>query len=89
MLKLIGKYTENGLQNPKNIPQHFMCKFLIFLHIVSLSVGSTFTPCIFCIYITYIYYLHNMEVLWGPFDPKAEININKNKRKDTKSSECV
>jgi hypothetical protein len=30
---------KNGLQNPKNIPQHFMCEFLIILHIVSLSVG--------------------------------------------------
>jgi hypothetical protein len=29
----------NGLQNPKNIPQHFMCQFLIILHAVSLSVA--------------------------------------------------
>ena len=36
-------YKKNGLQNPKNIPQHFMCEFLTILHIVSLSVGLTFT----------------------------------------------
>jgi hypothetical protein len=29
----------NGLQNPNNIPQHFMWELLIILHIVSLSVG--------------------------------------------------
>ena len=30
------------------IPQHFVCEFLIILHIVSLSVGLTFTPDIGC-----------------------------------------
>jgi hypothetical protein len=37
--KQIENYTEDGLQNPNNIPQHFMCEFLIILHIASLSVG--------------------------------------------------
>jgi hypothetical protein len=26
--------SENGLQNPNNIPQHYMREFLIILHIV-------------------------------------------------------
>jgi len=42
------KYTENLLQNAYNILQHYMCDFLIILHIVSLSVGLTFTPGIGC-----------------------------------------
>ena len=42
------KNTENVLQNAYNIPQHFMCDFLIILHIVTLSVGPTFTPGIGC-----------------------------------------
>jgi hypothetical protein len=29
--KKIEKYTENGLQNTNNVPQHFMCEFLIIL----------------------------------------------------------
>ena len=32
----------------KEIPQHFMCEFLIILHIVSFSVGLTFTLGIGC-----------------------------------------
>jgi hypothetical protein len=37
--KQIQKSTGNGLQNPNNIPQHFVYEFLIILHVVSLSVG--------------------------------------------------
>jgi len=48
MYKQIEKYTENVLQNAYNIPQHFMCDFLIILHVVSLSVSLTFTPGIGC-----------------------------------------
>jgi hypothetical protein len=32
--KQIDKCTENVLQNPNNIPQHFMCEFPIILHTV-------------------------------------------------------
>ena len=46
-------YKKNGLQNPKNIPQHFMYVFLIILHIVSLSVCLTFTTGIGCVALWY------------------------------------
>ena len=36
------------LQKGCNIPKHFMFDFLIILHIVSLSVSTTFTPGIDC-----------------------------------------
>jgi hypothetical protein len=56
----VSLYTENGLQNPNNIPQHFMCEFRIILHIVLLSVGLTFTA---GVYYTYIIYL--ISILHG------------------------
>jgi hypothetical protein len=66
------------ITKPNNIPQHFMCQFLIILHSVSLSVAVCLSLYVMLrsarhrtsqkkdiMYMTW-------KVLWGPFDPKQK-----------------
>jgi hypothetical protein len=81
--------TENGLQNPNNIPQHSICQYLTISHTVSLSVALCLSLYVMLRSARHrtsqknkLYYMEGtVGSIWpycgGQFWPQAEININK------------